>query len=91
MGLAPTFLRNSRISVNDLSFSYLYCHDLYPDMLDIYFMISLYSYFILCMIRQLALVQWYPFQYSNIFSSMMSIHPKDGGSMRDMVSGFVKC
>ena len=72
-----SLLCNSRIFVTDISYSYLYWHDLYPAVSDIYFMISLYAYFMLCMIRQLALVHRYPFQYSNVCSSMMSVHPKD--------------
>ena len=56
MSLTLTLLCNSRIFVTDISYSYLYCHDLYPAVSDIYFMISLYAYFMLCMIRQLASV-----------------------------------
>ena len=69
-------------------------------MSDINFIISLLCYYMLCMIRQLALVHRYPFQYLNVCSSMMSVHPKGGGSARDagvllinvdMVSGLIKC
>ena len=100
MSSSLVLLCNSRSFVIDLSYSYLYLHDLYPAVSDIYFMISLYAYFMLCMIRQLALVHRYPFQYSNVCSSMMSVHPKGGGSARDtrvslinvgMVSGLIKC
>ena len=35
------------------------------------------------MIRQLALVHRYPFQYSKVCSSMMSVHPKHSVSARD--------
>ena len=67
---------------------------------DVYFLVSLHCYYMLCMIRQLALVHRYPFQYSKVCSSMMSIHPKGGGSALntrvslinvDMVSGLIKC
>ena len=51
MGLSSTFLR---ISVIDLSYSYLFLHDLHLTVSDVYFMISLYAFSILCMIRQLA-------------------------------------
>ena len=51
MGLSSTFLR---ISVIDLSYSYLFLHDLHLTVLDVYFVISLYAFSILCMIRQLA-------------------------------------
>ena len=47
---------NLRSFVIDLTYSYLYSYNLYPAVSDIYFMISLYAYFMLCMIRQLALV-----------------------------------
>jgi len=50
MSLAPIFLCNSRISVIDLSYSYLYSHDLYPTIC----MISLCVFSMLCMIRRLA-------------------------------------
>ena len=69
-------------------------------MLDVDFIIILIFYYILCMVRQLALVHWYRLQYSNVCSSMMSVHPKGGSSARDtgvllnnvdMVSGLVKC
>ena len=52
------------------------------------------------MVRDLVLVNFYMLQYSYVFSSMMSVHPKGGGSARntrvslasvDMVSGLVKC
>ena len=100
MSTSLALLCNSRSFVIDLSYNYLYSHELYPAVLDTYFMISLQCYYMLCMIRQLALVHWYPFQYSKVCSSMMSVHPKGGGSARDtrvsltnvdMVSRLVKC
>ena len=54
----------------------------------------------LCLVRDLVLVNFYMLQYSYDCSSMLSIHPKGGGSVRDtrvsltsvdMVSGLVKC
>ena len=47
---------NSWISVIDLSFRYLYSHDLYSVVLDIYLIIRLYSYSIPSMIRRVNLV-----------------------------------
>ena len=100
MGSSLTLICNSRIFGSDISFSYLYWHDLYSAVLDIYFMISLYGYSMLDMISQLALVQRYPFQYSYICSSIMSVHLKGGGSTQDtrvllintnVVSGLTKC
>ena len=75
-------------------------YDLYSAVSDIYFMISLYVYSILCMTRCLALEHQCPFQYLNVCSSMMSVHPKGGGSTwdtrvsliyLDMVFGLIKC
>ena len=54
----------------------------------------------LCVVRDLVLVNFYMLQYSYVCSSMMSVHPKGGGSARytrvsltsvDMVPGLVKC
>ena len=63
-------------------------------------MISLMCYYMLCQVRDLVLVNFYMLQYSYVCSSMMSVHPKGGGSTWDtrvwlasvdMVSGLVKC
>jgi len=86
--------------VADMSYNYLYLHDLYPAVSDICFMISLHSCSMLFMIRQLALEHRYPFQHSNVCSSMMYVHPKVVVSARDtrvslinanMVSGLIQC
>ena len=54
----------------------------------------------LCLVRDLVLVNFYILQYSYVCSSMISVHPKGGGSARDirvslasvdMVSELVKC
>ena len=54
----------------------------------------------LCLVRDLVLVNFYMLQYSYVCSSMMSVHTKGGGSARDtrvsltsvdMVSGLDKC
>ena len=91
---------NTRSFVIDLSYSYLYLHDLCPAVLDIDCMISLLCYYMLCLVRDLVLVNFYMLQYSYVCSSMMSVHPKGGGSVRDtrvsltsvdMVSGLDKC
>ena len=100
MSSSLVLLCNSRSFVIDLSYSYLYLHDLYPAVSDIYFMISLQCCYMLCMIRQLALVHRYPFQYLKDCYSMMYVHPKGRGSAWntrvshinvDMVSGLIKC
>ena len=56
MSLSLVLLCNLRSFVTDLSYSYLYSQDLYPTVSEIYFMFSLHCYYMLCMIRQLALV-----------------------------------
>ena len=86
MGSLLDLFCNVRSYILDLSYSYLYLHDLCPAVSDIDFMISLLCFYML--------------QYSYVCSSMMSVHPKGGGSMRDtrvsltnvdMVSGLIKC
>ena len=100
MGSHLVLICNTRLLVIDLTYSYLYLHDLSPTVSDIHFIISLLCYYMLYMIRQLVLVHWYPFQYSKVCSSMMSIHLKGEGSARDtrvslinidMVFGLIKC
>ena len=63
-------------------------------------MLSLFCYYNLCLVRHLILVNFYMLQYSNVFSSMMCVHSKRGGSVQgtrvlpasvDMVSRLVKC
>ena len=63
-------------------------------------MISLLCYYMLCLVRDLVLDNFYILQYSYVCSSMMFVYPKGGGSARDtivsltsvdMVSGLVKC
>jgi hypothetical protein len=67
----------------ELSSKFIYLHSLYTAVLDMYAMISLYSYLMSCMVRRVNLVprQW--FRYSYVFSSMMSVHLEGGGSARD--------
>ena len=71
-----------------------------PAVSGIEFMINLLCYYMLCLVRDLVLVNFYMLQYSYVCSSMISVHPKGGGSARDtrvlltsidMVSGLVKC
>ena len=100
MGLLLVLFCNVQSCILDLSYSYLYWHDLCHAVSDIDFMISLLSYYILYMVRQTALVYFYMLQYLYVCSSMMSVYPKGGGSAWDtrvslasvdMVSGLVKC
>ena len=70
MSSSIVLLCNTRSFVIDLSYSYLCLHDLSPAVSDINFMISLLSYYILCMVRQLALVHWNPLHYSQVCSTI---------------------
>ena len=56
MGSVLVILCNTQSFVIDLYYSYLYLHDLCPKVSDIDFIISLLGYYILCMVRQFALV-----------------------------------
>ena len=100
MGSLLVLFCNVRSCIFDLSYSYLYLHDLCPMVSDIDFMISLLCYYMLCQIRDLVLGNFYMLLYSYVCSSMMSVHPKGGGpawdtgvplNNIDMVSGLVKC
>ena len=100
MGSILDLFCNVRSCILDLSYSYLYLHDLCPAVSDMDFMISLLCFYMLCLVRDLVLVNFYMLQYSYVCSSMMSVHPKGGGSARDtrvsltnvdVVSRFVRC
>ena len=100
MGSLLVLFCNVQSCILDLSYSYLYLHDLCPAVSDIDFMISLLCYYMLSQIRDLVLGNFYMLLYSYICSSMMSVHLKGEGSARDtrvslasvdMVSRLVKC
>ena len=100
MSLILDLLCTARSFVIGLSYNYLYLHDLCPAVSDIDFMISLLYYYMICLVRNLVLVNFYMLQYSYVCSSMMSVHPKGGGpawdtrvslTSLDMVYGLVKC
>ena len=82
MGSLLVLFCNVRSYAIDLSYSYLYLHDLCHAVSDIEFMISLFCYYMLCLVRDLVLVNFYMLQYSYVCISMMSVHPKGGGSAR---------
>jgi len=99
MGSLLVLFCNVRSCILDLSYSYLYLDDLCSAVSDIDFMFSLFCYYMLCLVRDLVLVNFYMLQYSYVCSSMMSVHSKGGGSTRDtrvpltsvdIVSGLVK-
>ena len=76
MGSLQVIFCNVRSYVINLSYSYLYLHNLCPVVLDIEFMISLLCYYMHCLVRDLVLVNFYMLQYSYVCSSMMSVHLK---------------
>jgi len=82
MGSLLVLFCNIWSCILDLSYSYLYLHDLYLVVSDIDFMISLLYYYMICLVRNLVLVNFYMLQYSYVCSSMRSAHPKGGGSTR---------
>ena len=80
MGLLLVHFCNVQLYVIYFSYGYLYLHDLCPAVSDIDFMFSLLCYYILCLVRNLVLVNFYILKYSYVCSSMMSVHPKGAGS-----------
>jgi hypothetical protein len=99
MGSLLDLFCNVRLCILDLPYSYLYLHDIYLVVTDIDFMVSLLCYYGLFLVRDLIIVNFYVL-YPYVCSSMMSVHPKGGGSMQDtrvmltnvdIVSGLVKC
>ena len=71
MGLLLVLFCNVQSCILDLSYNYLYLHDLYPAVLDINFMISLLCYYMLCLFKDLVLVNFYMLQYSYVCTSKM--------------------
>jgi hypothetical protein len=83
MGLSLPLLCNSWIYLIHLSSRFIYLHSLYTAVLDMYAMISLYSYLMPCMNRRVKLVPRQQFWYLYVCSSVMSVHLEGGGSARD--------
>ena len=59
MGSLLDLFCNVGSCILDLSYSYLYLHDLYPAVSDIDFMISLLCYYMFCLVRDLVLINFY--------------------------------
>jgi hypothetical protein len=89
MGFTLPLLCNPRNSLIELSSRFLYSHSLYSAVSEIYAMISLYLYLMPCMIRKVNLVPRQRFRYSYVCFSVMSIHPKGGGSTQSIRVSFV--
>ena len=84
MGSLLVLFCNIRSCILDISYSYLYLHGLCPTVSDIDFMISLFCDYMLCLVRDFILVNFYMLQYSYVCSSMISIHLK-GGALRGIL------
>ena len=82
MGSSLVLLCNSQSFVVKLNYGYQYLYDLYSELSYICFMIWKYLH-VLAMVNILALELYQLLQYSYVCSSMMSVHPDGGGSVRD--------
>ena len=71
-----------QLFVIELDYGYQYLLEVYSELSDICFLIWLHYCCMLEMISRLALEHQCPFQYSYDCSSVMSVHPKGGGSAR---------
>src|SRR6185369_5877534 len=108
MGSSLALSRNIRSFVIELDYGYRYLLEVYSELSSICFLLWLRYYSMLAlddrsvleMVSLLFLELYQLLQYSYDCSSMMSVHPKGGGSARDtrvsltsvdMVSGLVKC
>jgi len=108
MGSSLALSCNIQSFVIESNYGYRYLLEVYSELSDICFMIllryhsmlALHDRTVLAMVNILALELNELRQYSYVCSSMMSVHPKGGGSARDtrvsltsvdMVSGLVKC
>ena len=95
MGSLLDLFCNVRSCILDLSYSYLYLHDKCPVVTDIDFVVSLFCYYMLCLVRELVLVNFYMLQYSYVCSSTKGrASARDTGvslTSVDMMSGLDKC
>ena len=82
---------NSRLFVIELDYGYRYLLEVCSELSDICFiiwlryhsMLALHDRPVLAMVNILALELYQLFQYSYVCSSVMSVHPEGGGSVRD--------
>ena len=91
MGSSLALSCNIRLFVIELDYGYRYLLEVCSELLDICFliwlrycsMLALHDRPMLAMVNILALELYQLCQYSYVCSSMMSIHPEGGGSVRD--------
>ena len=87
----PELLRNIRSFVIELDYGYRYLLEVCSELSDICFltwlrycsMLALHNHPVPAMVNISALELYRLLQYSYVFSSMMSVHPEGGGSVRD--------
>ena len=108
MGSSLVLSCNIRLFVIELDYGYRYLLEVCSELSDICFliwlcyhtMLALHERPMLAMVNILALELYQLHQYSYVCSSMMSVHPEGGGSVRDtrvsltsvdMVSRLAKC
>ena len=91
MGSSLVLSWNIRLFVIELDYDYRYLLKVCSELSDICFMIwlryhsmlALHDRPVLAMVNILALELYQLFQYLYVCSSMMSVHPEGGGSVRD--------
>ena len=89
MGSSLALSCNIRLFVIELDYGYRYLLEVCSELSDICFsswlryhsMIALHDRIVLVMVNILALELYQPLQYSYDCSSVMSVHPKGGGSV----------
>ena len=98
MGSSLVLSCNIRSFVTELDYGYRYLLEVCSKLLDICFliwlcyhsMLALHDCPVLAMVNILALELYQLRQYSYVCSSMMSVHPKGGGSAPDTRVSLVK-
>ena len=91
MGSSLALSRNIRSFVIELDYGYRYLLEVYSELSGIcflswlryYSMLALHDRPVLAMVNISALDLYQLLQYSYVCSSVMSVHPEGGGSMRD--------
>ena len=91
MGSSLALSCNIRLFVIELDYGYRYLLEVCSELSDIcfliwlryYSMLALYDCPVLAMVNISALELYQLLQYSYVCSSVMSIHPEGGGSVRD--------
>ena len=91
MGSSLAHSCNIQFFVIELDYGYRYLLEVCSELLDIcfliwlpyYSMLALHDRHVLAIVNISALEVYQLLQYSYVCSSVMSVHPEDGGSVRD--------